>query len=146
VDIRNPDYRDAVERVFNEAPFVNDVGIRLIDVGHGWVETELNIEVKHRQHGGFVHAGVQATIADHTAGAAATSLLGADEYVLSMEFKINLLRAARGKSLRCRAEVIKPGRSFSMIRSDVWCESQDGEKHTAHAVLTMAVCPNKTNG
>ncbi len=146
MDSKNPEYRNVVERVIGDAPFVNDVGIRLIDVGPGWVETGLNIEVKHHQHDGFVHAGVQATIADHTAGAAAMSLLGADEYVLSMEFKINLLRAARGKSLRCRAEVIKPGRSFSVIRSDVWCESQDGEKHTAHAVLTMAICSKKTNG
>ncbi len=136
---RNPQYRNVVEAVIGDAPFVKDVGIRLIDVGPGWVETGLKINAKHHQHDGFVHAGVQATIADHTAGAAAMSLLGAGEYVLSVEFKINLLRAARGKSLRCRAEVIKPGRSLSVVRSDVWCEDDDGEKHTAHAILTMAV-------
>ena len=135
-----------IERVFNEAAFINDVGIRLVDVGPGWVKTALNIETRHHQQHGFVHAGVQATIADHTAGAAAMTLISADEYVLSVEFNINLLRVARGKSLRCRAEVIKPGRSFSVVRSDVWCEDDNGEKHTAHAVLTMAVCRKKTTG
>ncbi len=55
-----------------------------------------------------VHAGVQATIADHTAGGAATTLIDKGQFVLTVEFKINLLRVTRGDSLLCRAQVLKP--------------------------------------
>lgn len=40
--------------------------------------------------------------------------------VLSVESKVNLLRHARGESFVARAEVIKAGRTLSVVRADVF--------------------------
>lgn len=88
-----------------------------------------------------MHAGVQATVADHTAGCAGLTLLAAEELILSVEFKINLLRPAQGSSLRCRAEVLKPGRTLVVAESSVYAGGPQEEVLTAKATVTLAVVP-----
>lgn len=69
----HPRYRELVEQGFAAASFVGDLGIRPLDCGPGWVEAGLDILPRHAQQNGFIHAGVQATLADHAAGAAAAT-------------------------------------------------------------------------
>jgi uncharacterized protein (TIGR00369 family) len=135
---RNPDYRQMTEQVFLAAPFVQSLGIELLDLGLGWCQTRMAITERHCQHHGYVHAGAQATLADHTAGAAAGTLVAADEVILSVEFKINLLRPADCKALICEGRVIKPGKRFSIVESSVYADSLDG-RMVSKAQLTMAV-------
>jgi uncharacterized protein (TIGR00369 family) len=139
MEATNPNYKAAVREIFERAAFVNDIGIRLADCGPGWCESVLAIAPRHYQHHDFVHAGVQATIADHTAGAAATTLIRDNELVLSAEFKINLLNTARGEALRCRAQVLKAGRLLVVVESEVFAMSGDSERLVAKATVTLAV-------
>jgi uncharacterized protein (TIGR00369 family) len=139
----NPNYRSAVKQGFERAAFVSNVGIVLLDCGPGWCETTLRIEPRHLQQTGVVHAGVQTTIADHTAGAAAISLTREDEAIVTVEFKMQLLRPGQGESLWCRAQVLKPGKTFHIVESEVYAIS--GEKKTLVSKLsgTMAVLQKK---
>ncbi|MBN1346843.1 MAG: PaaI family thioesterase [Phycisphaerae bacterium] len=136
---KDPDYQTKIGELFHRAAFVRDVGIELADVGPGWCETTLALRPKHFQQDNVVHAGVEATIADHTAGAAGNSLVGADKYVLTAEFKINFLRPARGERLSCRAEVLKAGRTLIVVESEVFSHEGDAAKLVAKAVVTLAV-------
>jgi uncharacterized protein (TIGR00369 family) len=137
------DYVKWIERGFRDAPFVADVGIVLKDLGPGWCEATLALEPRHMQHHGVVHAGVISTMADHCAGAAATTTLGESEAVMTVEFKINLLRAARGESLRCRAQVLKPGKTFAVVESEVYANAGGKEDLVAKLNATLAVLRNK---
>ncbi|HET6312983.1 MAG TPA: PaaI family thioesterase [Chloroflexia bacterium] len=139
MEATNPNYKSAVREIFERAAFVNDVGIRLAECGPGWCESVLAVSPRHYQHHDFVHAGVQATIADHTAGAAATTLIRDTELVLSAEFKINLLNTARGETLKCRAEVLKAGRMLIVVESEVFARSGEKERLVAKATVTLAV-------
>lgn len=139
VTIRNPDYRDEVARIFASAGFVQHLGITLLDLGPGWCETEIVVRPFHLQQSGVIHAGVQATLADHTAGGAATTLIASNQYLLSVEFKVNFLRAVQTERLRCRAEVLKPGRTLTIAESEVYAEAGDVETLISKATVTMAV-------
>ncbi|MCA9562762.1 MAG: PaaI family thioesterase [Myxococcales bacterium] len=141
MQVRNPNYKEDISELFSAAAFVSNTGIRLIDCGPGWVLSELSITEEHGQQDGAVHAGVQATMADHTAGAAATTLAEAGQRVLSIEFKINLLRMARGSALRCKAEVLKAGRTVSVVEASVFLDTGDGgfEVLVSKAVVTLAL-------
>ncbi len=131
--------RRRIHEVFRRAAFVSHLGIALADFGPGWAETTLAVEPRHAQAEGIVHGGVQSTMADHTAGAAATTLIAADQVVLTLEFKVNLLQAARGDRLRCRSKVLKPGRSYVVALSEVFCGPAGSEKLVAVSTVTMAV-------
>lgn len=128
-----------LNELFQRAPFIADLGMDLESLGSGACITSLKIEPRHLQQNGFVHAGVLAAMADHSAGAAAFTLVGEGSYVLTAEFKVSLLRAARGERLRCQSKVLKPGRRFSFVESEVYCETSGEESLVAKASATMVV-------
>ncbi|MCC2110958.1 MAG: PaaI family thioesterase, partial [Hyphomicrobiales bacterium] len=74
---------------------------------------------------------------DSAAGYAAYSLFSADASVLTTEFKINLLAPAAGERLIARGRVIKPGRTLTIARADVYGVQNGGEVHVATALYTM---------
>jgi len=134
---RNPAFREHARALFDKALFAADLGIVLEDLGPGWCRTTLALAPRHRQQDGYVHAGVQATLADHTAGGAAGTLVGAGEMVLTAEFKINFLRAARGERLICRATVLKPGKTLIVAESEVYALRGGAETLVSKAMVTL---------
>lgn len=140
---RNPDYVQQVEELFRQAAFVMDVGYELVGVTPGQVETRLTVQPRHLQQDGVIHMGVQATMADHTGGSAAGSLISSEQMVLTTGFTMNLLQAAVGEELRCRATVLKAGRTVSVVESEVYAVAHGEKKLVSKATVTLAVLPRK---
>jgi uncharacterized protein (TIGR00369 family) len=136
---RRPDYHATVAALFAQPGFITDLGVTFVDCGPGWCTTRLALQPRHLQHTGVVHAGVLSTIADHTAGASALTLLDVDQVPVTVEFKIHLLRAARGSHLECRADVLKPGARFLVTEATV--EAIDGEARIVVAKLIGTMAP-----
>lgn len=83
------------------------------------VEISLPYRVDLAQQHGYLHAGIVAAIADSACGYAAYSLMPANSEVLSVEFKVNLLRPAKGETFVATAQVIKSGKTLTVVRADV---------------------------
>lgn len=130
---------EEIERIFHSAPFIKNLGLRLDSVSAGECRTSLVLSEQHMQQDGYVHAGVQASVADHTAGTAAATLIGEGQSVLSAEFKINLLRAAKGSELSCIARVLKNGKTLTVVESEVYCGTKDEILLVSKATVTLAV-------
>lgn len=125
-----------VAAIFDRAPFIRLLGYRLAGFGEGWVETELDLGEQHFQQHGYVHAGVLTTMADHTSGGAASTMIPAGYSILTAQLSMHLLRAARGERLHCRGEVVKPGRSIVVTQASVHCDgSHVGLFHATMAVV-----------
>lgn len=139
----NPDYRTAVESIFSKAEFVRSLGIELVQFGPGWCETRLVLQPRHLQQDGYAHAGVVATIADHTAGAAAGSLVADGNIVLTVEYKINLLRPGVGDAFVSRADVLRNGKRIIVCESSVYALRSSTERPIiAKGLFTLAVVPS----
>ena len=110
----------------------------------GYFQSTVSIEDHHRQQDGFIHAGVMATMADHTAGYSAFTIVPEDFQILTIEFKINFLKPAFGHSLVCRSRVIREGSQIIISESEVF-DIRDGvETLAAKAMVTlMAVHKDK---
>ena len=120
--------------------FIEYCGFEAVEIGWGKVKSSLRVAAHHRQQDGFVHAGVMATMADHTAGYAGFTTVGDQRHVLTVEFKINFLRPASGELLRCRAGVIREGRRLLVAEADVYDVREEGLVLCAKALMTqMAV-------
>ena len=120
-------------------------GFEVVRVDRGVFETRLAVREEHRQQDGFVHAGVMATMADHTAGYAAFTLVSEAERILTIEFKINYFKPAVWDTLACRSQVVHEGKTILVSQSDVFSVSDGGEeKQVARATVTlMAVAKDK---
>ena len=103
MDTPNPSFAQDVERSFARQAIMNLIGAKLSLIEPGVIEITLPYRADLTQQRGFLHAGVVATIADSACGYAAYSLMPAGSEVLSVEFKVNLLRPAQG-NLSSRAQ------------------------------------------
>jgi uncharacterized protein (TIGR00369 family) len=116
-------------------------GFEVTEVESGFFGTRLDVRPEHRQQDGFVHAGVIATMADHTAGYAAYTLVSETSRILSIEFKINFFKPAAGDELICRSRVINPGKTVIVAESDVFSVSEAEEKRVSRATVTLMAVP-----
>lgn len=138
---------ESVESIFYRANFIRDLDIRLDKVSEGICETSLVVQERLRQQHGFVHGGVIATMADHTAGGAARSVSG-DKDVLTVEFKINYLRPAMGDRLRCTAAVLRAGKTVIVAEALVYAGNAGKETLVAKLTETLFLAedPNARAG
>ena len=119
-EARNPNFADEVRSSFAAQSIMQLIGAELAVIEPGVVEIALPYRRDLTQQDGYLHAGIITTIADSAAGYAAFSLMPAGARVLSVEFKVNLLRPASGDNFLARAEVIKPGKTLTVVRADVF--------------------------
>ncbi len=110
-------------------------------VEKGYFQSRVLIEEHHRQQDGFIHAGVMATMADHTAGYAAFTTVPEEFQILTIEFKINFLRPAYGDSLVCRSRVIRDGSQIIISESEVFDVRGEKEKIVAKGLVTLMAVP-----
>jgi uncharacterized protein (TIGR00369 family) len=140
MEVKNPNYREFVlNTIFGKATFLSELGIQLTDVGPGWCTATADLTERHLQQMGYVHAGVITTLSDHTCGAAAATLIAPGENVLAVEFKINFLRPAATRKLRCKATVLKAGKRLFIVESDVYAVEPEKEVHVSTSLETVAV-------
>ncbi len=132
---------DTVRGFFRASPFMVDLGVEPLSVSEGRMTTALVIQPKHLQHTGQVHAGVMASLADHSMGAAAQTLAPAGHWILTAELKTSLMRAGKGERLVCEAVVLKAGRTLSFTEAEVYAESLGQRTLVMKASATMAVTP-----
>jgi uncharacterized protein (TIGR00369 family) len=119
---------------------MDTLGATLERVAPGEVDIALPYRQALTQQHGFVHAGALATVADSACGYAALTLMPADAGVLSIEFKVNMLSPADGPMFMARGQVVKPGRTITVCRADVFSVATDGtEKIVATMQGTMMV-------
>ena len=116
----NPSFAEDVARSFAQQPIMQLIGARLSLVEPGVVEIALPYRADLTQQRGYLHAGVITTIADSACGYAAFTLMPPGSNVLSVEFKVNLLRPAQGTTFVARAKVIKAGRTLTVVRANVF--------------------------
>ncbi len=121
--------------------FPRHCGFRVDRVEAGVFHAGVEVASEHRQQDGFVHAGVLATLADHTAGYAAYTLVPEDRRILTVEFKINFLRPAVGDEVRCRARVVSAGRQVLVAESEVFAGPEAAERLVAKALVTLMAVP-----
>jgi len=119
--------------------FIGYCGFEAEVIRRGYFQSRVKIEEHHRQQDGFIHAGVMATMADHTAGYAAFTTVPEDYQILTIEFKVNFLRPAYGERLICRSQIIREGLQIIISESEVFDQREDEEALVAKALVTLMV-------
>ena len=134
----DPDFEKRVRASFDAQAYMQLIGARLERVEPGTVDIGLEFRRDLTQQDGFLHAAVIAGIADSACGYAAYTLMPAESRVLSVEFKMNLLRPAKGERLRAEARVLRAGRTITVVRADVLAfDGPDDRKIVATMLGTM---------
>lgn len=137
---RNPDFAEEIKESFGKQTIMGLIGAELTRVEPGIVEITLPYRADLVQQHGYLHAGIVTTIADSACGYAAYTLMPPNSEVLSVEFKVNLLRPARGKMFLASAEVVKSGKTLTVVRADVFGLDQTGQRTLIATMLGTMIC------
>ena len=95
------------------------LGAGLVSVSPGTCEIKLPFSDAVSQQHGFFHGGVIGTIADTAGGYAAFTLMDADDGILTVEYKINMMAPASGELLIGRGQVLRSGRTLTVSQAEV---------------------------
>ena len=131
--VRDPDFAKRIQNSFDAQGVMGHIGALMMSVRPGYCEIELPYS---QQHGVF-HGGIISTIADTAAGYAASSLMDAEDGVLTVEYKINFMAPADGDRALARGQVLRPGRTLTVTRAEV-SVIKDGQE-TICAVLQQTM-------
>ena len=143
---RNPAYETRVRESFARQSFMRTLGVELLSIDPGRVEMRLAYNDGLCQQHGFFHGGVIGTLADNAGGYAAFSLMAAEDSVLTVEYKLNIVAPGDGEALLVRGAVLRPGRTLTVCRADVFAVKDGHEKLCATALCTLMTMAGKSDG
>jgi uncharacterized protein (TIGR00369 family) len=136
---KNPDYLKLVHEKMKENHFMQHLGFQIHKIEPGYAEGTLQIEPHHRQHIGFLHGGVTATLADLVAGFASFTLAGAGQSVVTVEMKISYLNPGVGNIAFCKGYVIKAGQKLHFAEAEIFVNNNGTDVLVAKGYATYAV-------
>ena len=117
-----------------ESAFFKLLGCRLQSLGDGVAQVALGLEPPLRNRGGKLHGGALFSLVDIAMGLACSSSHGFDRRSVTLECKINYVRAVSEGEVLCIARVLHAGRRTLVLDADVF----QGDKLVAKAQGTFA--------
>lgn len=146
---KNDDYERVVRDSFARQGFMTNIGAALTHVAPGRVEIALAYDDSLAQQHGYFHGGAIGAIADSAGGYAGFSLMPAGSTVLTVEYKMNIVAPARGERIVARGEAVRPGRTLTVTRADVFVQVDGAETLCAtllQTLMCLAAAPHRPAG
>ena len=116
-------------------PFSSHLGMALQSAADGRSSCSVPLQPEFLNSGGVAHGGLTFALADTCMGQALRTVLATGERGMTLESKINYLRAGTGAALRSESQVVHRGRSFANIECRIWA----GDVLVATATGTFAI-------
>lgn len=133
----DPNYKKKALRSFYLQSAMKSLQAELLVQGPGVVSIKFPYQSKYTQQNGYIHAGILSTILDSACGYAAYTLMPPDADVLTVEFKVNLLRPAKGEAFEAKGKVLKAGRTLSVVEGTIHSSEYSEEKPVASMTATI---------
>lgn len=115
---------DGAREAFARHGLMRLLGAELVELEEGRCVIELAYREDLTQHHGYFHAGAVGAVLDTAGGFAAASTTGWTDDVLTVEYKLNLLRPAAGDRLRAAAQVLRAGRQLVVCRAEAFVDGK----------------------
>lgn len=140
---RDPAFETRVRDGFARQGAMRSFGARLVLVEPGRVHIQQGWSEGLTQQDGFLHGGVVSAVMDTARGFAALTLMAPGAGVLTVEFKVNFVAPARTAGLRARGQVLKSGRTLTLVEGQAHEEAEDGSWRllATMSATMMAVAP-----
>ena len=144
-ELRDVEYQRRVRESFARQGLMQHLGAELVSLEPGGAVIRVPYRGELTQQHGYFHAGVTGSIADTACGYAAFTLMAAEDSVLTVEYKINLLAPADGEELVARARVVRSGKTLKVCMADVFVRKAGVENQCATMLATIMCMAGKAD-
>lgn len=128
---------ELLKKVTAASGFTHAAGVEVVSAEAGNVTLELARKPELLQFSGSFHGGVLAGLADHCAGAAATTTLAPGKIAVTVDLHINFLAPANGEKISATARCVQSGSTLCVV--SVTVESQKDSASTVCAMATVTL-------
>lgn len=142
----DPNLRERCLASFARQAMMQTLGVEVVSVDPGEVVLAFDHDARLTQQHGFVHAGALGTVLDSACGYAALTLMPAGHAVLTVEYKLNLLRPAEGERFEGRGRVVKPGRTLTVAEGELTEAGRPDRPIATMSATLMAVADRGLDG
>jgi len=137
LEAQDTGYESKTLESFGRQAVMQTLDAELSIQGPGIVSIRFPFQSRFTQQNGYIHAGIVATILDSACGYAAFTLMPQGADVLTVEFKVNLLRPAKGDHFAAKATVVKPGKTISVVEAALYSSEYGEGKPVATMTATI---------
>lgn len=137
---------DMLKKVTAASGFTHAAGVQVVAAQAGLVTMDLPKKPELLQFNGFFHGGVLAGLADHCAGAAATTTLAPGKIAVTVDLHINYLAPASGESISATAQCVQTGSTLCVVSVQISSTRHGEPVLCAIATATLRVVDMPTRG
>ncbi|HVY07508.1 MAG TPA: PaaI family thioesterase [Burkholderiales bacterium] len=135
----NPDYRETVERLLMQMPYVAWLGLSFARIAPGEVELQMPHRHEITFDGNAVQAGPIGALLDFSGGSAAFTLVDRGVMLSTIDYSVKLLAPGIGQRFIGRGAVLSAGKSLIVSRADAFAVNGGDERLIATGLVTMRV-------
>ncbi len=108
-------------------PFLNRLGVRLVERRDGFVRVELALQPDHLNLAGSLHGGVLATLLDHAAGFSGTfcPVTGRIRYARTLSMTTQFVKAVRSGTITAIGRKTGGGHRIYFAQSEITSDAGD---------------------
>lgn len=120
------------QKIREVTPFIDHLDIEITrGAGDDYAEIQMPLKSEFTQHLGHAHGGVVGALADIAAN------LACKLPTVTVEYKVNFLKAAKGQMLIARSKPIREGSQLIVVQSDVFAVDDGQETQVATCLATL---------
>jgi uncharacterized protein (TIGR00369 family) len=119
------------------------LGIRIVEVGPARMVAELEVRPELLNPFGTAHGGVLSGLVDHVLGSVLYPVIERGRWAATTEFKLNLLSAVKGGTLRAEATIVSLTRRTAVVQVEVFNDGRPAG--LAQGTVLIPELPAKNN-
>lgn len=127
-----------VKKVTQATGFTRSAGVEVMLAEPGHTILRLPRKPELLQFNGFFHGGAVAGLADHAAGAAATTALSPGKVAVTVDLHVNYLAPADTLAILAEANVVSGGGTISVVSVQVFNEVAGTDEGSARVLCAIA--------
>ena len=131
------DLRRLIESVNAATGFIRSAAVEVVSVERGSAALRMPRRPELLQFNGHFHGGAISGLADHAAGAAATTSLPPGRIAVTADLHVNFLKAAGGASIVATATTVSVGATLAVVTVAVTSEGDGPPVLCAIATATL---------
>jgi len=110
---------EKAQRVFKTVPFLQLIGMELVDLKDGEATVKLEMRDALRQPHGLLHGGVTASVIDTAMAFAVVTKLTESEKASTIDLTVHYLRPVVDGEIVCTAKIVRAGKRVFTVSADV---------------------------
>jgi uncharacterized protein (TIGR00369 family) len=139
MDMPDAEYFELLKSQFHDAPITQLIRQTMDGVERGSVRITLHADARHHHGAGYIHGGILGLVLDN-AGFFASATESGGFWVVTTEFKVNLLESVALEDVVATGRVLRKGRQ--LIHAQMEARNGRGEL-AAIALGSYALLPRK---